>query len=111
MKKILTIVAVAMFSLVMVACQSDVDKAKELIDKTVQAIERGDNESADRYIVEYEQLYNTLSAKEKAEADEYELPYASLIFEYCLGTMSDYELENFLKDTEDIWEEVDDYEW
>ena len=111
MKKILTIVAIAMFSFAMVSCTSDVDKAKKLIDKMVEAIEDGDDAAADRYMEEYNQLYLTLSAEEKAEVDEYELPYAALIFQYCMETMSGDELEYFLDEVEDELEYWDDYEW
>lgn len=97
MKKLFTIVAVAMFSLVMVACASGVEKGKKIVDKQVKALAEGDLQELMELEIEYQEHYKTLSTEEKAELDLY---VAKTLVN--LGLDDDY-------DDYDDYEE--DYDW
>lgn len=71
MKKLFTIAAVAMFSLAMVACSSNVDKGKKLMDQMYEAVEAGDLEKAMKLGAELEELEKELTDEEKAELEKY----------------------------------------
>ena len=71
MKKLFTIAAVAMFSLAMVACQSNVDKGKKLMDQMYEAVEAGDLEKALKLSAEMEELDKELTDEERAELEKY----------------------------------------
>lgn len=71
MKKLFTIAAVAMFSLAMVACQSNVDKGKKLMDQLYEAVEAGDFEKAMKLSAEMEELDKELTDEERAELEKY----------------------------------------
>lgn len=71
MKKLFTIAAVAMFSLAMVACQSNVDKGKKLMDQMYEAVEAGDLAKAMKLSAEMEELDKELTDEERAELEKY----------------------------------------
>lgn len=71
MKKLFTIAAVAMFSLAMVACSSNVDKGKKLMDQMYEAVEAGDLEKAMKLGAELEELEKELTDEERAELEKY----------------------------------------
>lgn len=71
MKKLFTIVAVAMFALAMVSCASNVDKAKGLVDDFIEAIKAEDEAKVEEIAKEMEALDKELTEEERAEIDEY----------------------------------------
>ena len=72
MKKILTIAAIAMFSFAMVSCASDVDKAKKIVDKLIQAEMDGDYDKVEKY----EKELNAMDLDEEEQAEV--LKYATM---------------------------------
>lgn len=71
MKKLFTIAAVAMFSLAMVACSSNVDKGKKLLDQIYEAAKAGDYAKVTKLGAEFEELEKELTDEEKAELEKY----------------------------------------
>ncbi len=79
MKKLFTIAAVAMFSLAMVACNSEVDKAKKLVDKIYTATLMEDWEEVQRLEAELSSL--DLDEDEQAEVMQYTFKKGASLFE------------------------------
>jgi hypothetical protein len=71
MKKLFTLVAVAMFSLAMVACSSNVDKGKKLIDGMMEAVENEDYAKMMEIAAEMEKLEAELTDEEIEQIEDY----------------------------------------